>query len=133
MSVLYTTLKHLHVAVVGVSVGLFVLRGVGVLQNKSWPTSPTLRRASMGIDTVLLGLGLSVWWTLGVALTDAPWLITKLVLLVAYVLLGTWALRRARTRYAKAACLVLALVVAAQMATVAVIKHPLGAFAGWWG
>ena len=56
-------------------------------------------------------------------------LAVKLTLLVAYVVLGVMALRRARTRAARAGFYVAALVTYAYMIGVARAHHPLGVFA----
>jgi len=129
MALLYTTTKHLHLAVVGLSVSLFALRGLGALAGRAWVMNTQVRRISMAMDTLLLGLGLSLWWQLGVSLAETPWLATKLALLVAYVVLGSLALKRAPTLRTKALCLVLALAVVGQMAAVALTKQPLGFWA----
>jgi len=129
MSLLYTTTKHLHMTVVTLSVSLFTLRGLGVLAKQSWPQTNRVRRASMALDTLLLGLGLGLWWQLDLSLTQAPWLATKLALLGVYVVLGSLALKHAPSDRAKALCFALALATASHMAAVAVFKHPWGGFA----
>ena len=133
MALLYTTTKHLHVTVVALSVGLFAVRGMGVLAGHSWPMASWVRRASMGMDTVLLSLGLTLWWQLGVGLAAAPWLAAKLALLVVYVILGSLALKRAPTHRARIIFLVLALATVGHMVTVALMKHPMGIWGGWAG
>ena len=56
------------------------------------------------------------------------WLAAKLVLLVAYVVLGSYALKRGRTPKIQRTCFVAALVVFAIMIGIARAHHPLG----WW-
>ncbi|MBP6798292.1 MAG: SirB2 family protein, partial [Luteimonas sp.] len=62
------------------------------------------------------------------ALYANGWLAMKLALLVVYVVLGVFALRRGRTRRARALCYVAALLVFAQMYFIARTHHPLGVF-----
>jgi uncharacterized membrane protein SirB2 len=124
----YGVLKHLHQACVACSLLLFALRWAGVLRRAAWPLQPQARHASVGLDTLLLATGLALWWAGGWQLLQAPWLQAKLLLLLLYIVLGSFALKRARTRRARLLCGLAALAVAAQMVGVALWLHPLG-----WG
>ena len=55
------------------------------------------------------------------------WLLTKLALLVVYVGLGIFALRRGRTQRARALCYVLALLTFGAIYSIARAHHPAGA------
>lgn len=127
----YAQLKAAHLGLVLASVALFSLRGVGVLAGWLWPMHPSARRASVFIDSGLLLAGLALWWAWGAPWRGQPWLATKLLLLPVYVLLGSWALKRAPSWRAKAVCLVLAWATVGHMVAVAVAKHPLGFLKGW--
>ena len=59
------------------------------------------------------------------------WLAVKLVLLVAYVVLGSLALKRARTPRARAACFCAALLRIRLHVGVARTHHPLGVLRAW--
>jgi uncharacterized membrane protein SirB2 len=122
----YPALRQAHIALVGASVTLFAWRALAVLAGARWPLAPLPRVASVVIDTALFAAGVSMWVALGLNPLHDHWLGVKLVLLVVYVVLGAWALRRAPTRRAKAGCLVAALAVFGVMVTVAVTHHPLG-------
>lgn len=122
----YPGLKQAHIGLVAVSGTLFAARAAGVLSAASWPMRPAVRHASEAIDTALLAAGVTLWIILGVDLAQAPWLASKLVLLVAYIVLGSFALKRAPTRAARAGFAVLALAVLGTMVSVATSKHPLG-------
>jgi uncharacterized membrane protein SirB2 len=122
----YWPLKQAHVALVGLSVGFFAARGAAVLARRAWPLAPWARWGSVGVDTLLLTAGVSLWALLGLnPLVDA-WLGGKLLLLVAYIVLGSLALKRARTPWGKAACYALALAAAGTMVSVALTRRPLG-------
>jgi uncharacterized membrane protein SirB2 len=54
------------------------------------------------------------------------WLTVKLLLVVAYVALGVFALRRGRTRGIRAACYAGALLLYAAIFGIARMHHPLG-------
>ena len=125
----YPLLKSAHMALVGASVLLFVLRGVATLADARWPMNPGVRWTSVAIDTALLLAGVSLWGLLGTPLTGQAWLGVKLLLLPVYVVLGSHALKRARGRAARAVFFGLALVTVGFMVAVAVAHHPLGPWA----
>jgi uncharacterized membrane protein SirB2 len=121
----YTALKHLHVGAVIASLALFGLRGAWTLFAPD-----RLGRTWVGIvphvvDTVLLGSALWLAAQLPAGAGGA-WLAAKVGGLVVYVVLGSIALKRGRTRGVRAAALAAALVVFAYIASVAVTKSPLG-------
>jgi uncharacterized membrane protein SirB2 len=123
---LYLAVKVLHQIAATVSVTLFAGRWLGVLRQAAWPMRAQVRRTSVGVDTLLLLAGLSLWglghWHPG----HDVWLGTKLALLPLYVLLGSLALKRARTGFARLCFGALALATVAQMAGVALHHHPAG-------
>jgi uncharacterized membrane protein SirB2 len=121
---LYPILKHTHMGLVAVSVAGFTLRGLAVLAGARWPQKAGVRLASMVVDTLLLAAGLGLWAWL--AWAPMTWLHAKLALLVAYIVLGAFALKRAHTWPGKALCFLLALLCVAQMFWVARLHHPLG-------
>ena len=55
-----------------------------------------------------------------------PWLVTKFAGLIAYILLGTVALKRGKTKNIRAAAFVAAITVYAYVIGVALSKSPLG-------
>ena len=55
-----------------------------------------------------------------------PWLLTKIVLLVVYIVLGTIALKRGRTPQVRAAAFVAALAVFVAIVATAITKRPVG-------
>ncbi|RVT88699.1 SirB2 family protein [Inhella crocodyli] len=126
---LYPVLKHTHMGLAAVSVLGFALRGLAVLAGARWPMKAGVRQASVVVDSLLLAAGLGLWaW-----LKWAPmgWLHVKLGLLLAYIVLGAFALKRARSASGKALCFLLALLCVLQMAAVARFHHPLGLLKLW--
>lgn len=122
----YPLLKLTHVGLVSTSVALFALRGFGTLARAGWPMAAGLRWTVVGVDTLLLASGGLLWFVLRLNPLQQTWLGTKLVLLVAYVLLGSLALRRARSTGARAAAWVAALACVATMASIAWTHDPRG-------
>ena len=60
---------------------------------------------------------------------NGGWLVAKIVGLLVYIVLGTIALKRGRTRRTRAAALIGAIATFGYIAMVALTKSPLGAFA----
>jgi len=124
----YLPIKSVHIAAVLASGGLFVLRGGLVLAGIRWAMSAPLRYLSYTIDTVLLTAALMLATMLPGAVFANGWLAVKLTLLVLYVLLGSFALKRGRSRHTRMVCFVAAITVYAFMYSVARTHQPLGWF-----
>lgn len=129
----YPQLRTLHIACVLLSGALFFARGTSVLAGAAWPMRRPVRLVSYAIDSLLLAAALSLAAILPVMMFANGWLTAKLVLLLVYIALGTFALKRARTQRGKALCFVGALATFLFMISVARAHHPLGVFAGWVG
>lgn len=124
----YLQIKQAHLLCVAASGSLFLLRGLGVLAGARWPLHASLRIASVAIDTLLLVAGATLWALLQLNPLRDHWLGAKLILLVVYVVLGSFALKRARTTAARALFLIAAAAVFATMVGIAIAHHP----AGFW-
>ncbi|WP_296946498.1 SirB2 family protein [uncultured Massilia sp.] len=121
----YLSLKHFHMTCAGLSGFLFALRGIWMLRASPLLRQRWVRIAPHVIDTLLLAsaIGLSAWS--GMRPGQQPWLTAKVVALVAYIALGTIALKRGRTRGQRAAAFCAALAVFAYIVAVAVTRNPL--------
>ena len=124
----YVPIKSVHIAAVLASGGVFALRGGLVLAGVRWAMSAPLRYLSYTIDTVLLTAALMLATLLPGAVFANGWLAVKLTLLVVYVALGSFALKRGRSQRIRALCFVTALTVYAFMYSVARTHQPLGWF-----
>lgn len=119
--------KWIHVAAVMASGTLFALRGLLVLANRpGLAMAASVRYLSYAIDTVLLVAGVAMVVALPWAVFANGWLGAKLVLLVAYIVLGSFALRRGRTPRIRLACYFAALGTFACIYTIARAHHPAG-------
>lgn len=123
---LYGMTLGAHRSCAALSVALFAARGWGVQRGHAWPLQAPARRGSVVIDATLLALGLALWVALAHNPLREPWLAVKLLLLPVYVVLGSLALKRARTRHARRACLLAALACVGQMASMAWFRSPWG-------
>ena len=111
----YPLWLHLHLTCVALSLGLFVWRAWGVARAQAWPMRAGVRHLSVAIDIVLLMAGVTLWVTMGHDPRHEAWLAFKLALLPVYVVLGSFALKRARTASARRLCGLLALAVVSLM------------------
>ena len=115
----YLPLRQVHLGAVAASLTLFAARGMAVLGARRWPMAPAARWGSVAIDSVLLSAGALLWTALGLSPVRDTWLGAKLVLLLVYIVLGSYALKRAPARTAKAAFFVAALLCVAAMVVIA--------------
>ena len=122
----YATLKLVHQTAVTLSITGFFVRGAASLAGARWVGGRAAKTLPHVIDTVLLLSAIALAWMLRLTPDRAPWLLAKIVGLVAYVGLGVVALRPGRPRAVRAAAWVGALVVAAWIVSVAITKDPLG-------
>lgn len=132
MDILYPILRQIHIFAVLASGALFAARGLGLnVLGWTWVMIPPLRYGSYAIDTVLLLAAIS----LAVITSQYPfvdgWLTAKILLLVIYILLGSFALKRGRTRVVRIVCWCAAMLVFVFIIGVARTRDPLGWFASW--
>lgn len=128
----YPQIRSIHILAVTLSGSLFSLRGIGVLAGARWPQVAVVRYLSYSIDTVLLTAALMLLTILPAAMFANHWLTVKLVLVVVYVVLGVFALRRGRTPRVRAVCYFAALLVFAAIIGIARAHHPLGWLPRWF-
>jgi uncharacterized membrane protein SirB2 len=125
----YPQIRLVHVAAVLASGGLFTVRAIAVLLEQRWAMAVPLRYLSYSIDTVLLTAALMLMTVLHQFPIVNSWLTVKVSLVVVYIVLGSFALKRAGASKARLAFAVGALVVFGFIVSVARTHSPLGAFA----
>jgi uncharacterized membrane protein SirB2 len=124
----YLQIKLVHIFAVLCSGVLFFVRGLMVLNNRKAAMAAPVRYLSYSIDTVLLAAGLLLFAMLPSVVFANGWLLEKLVLLVVYIVLGSFAMKRAHDKKSQARCFVAAVSVYIFMFSVARAHHPLGIF-----
>ena len=131
MEEFYPQIRHVHIAAVTASGALFFLRGLALnLFGQSWAMAAPLRWTSYAIDTVLLTAALMLMTIVQQYPFADHWLTVKVLLLVVYVVLGSFALKRGRTRGVRTGFWLAASAVFLFIVTVARAHHPLGILAG---
>ncbi len=125
----YPDIKLFHVGCVIVSVSLFTFRGALMLADISWRQHIVLRTAPHLVDTFLLGSALLLSFLLQQYPFMNAWLTAKVAGLIIYIVLGSIALKRGRTRQIRSVAFVAALMAVAYIVSVAVLRSPLGLLA----
>jgi uncharacterized membrane protein SirB2 len=121
----YLAIKHLHMGCAATSGALFALRGYWMLRAPARLEQRWVRVLPHLVDTTLLGSAITLAMLSGQYPVQQDWLSAKLAALVLYIVLGSVALKRGRTRAARAGALAAALTVFAYIVAVAVTKNPL--------
>ena len=127
---LYLPLRHTHIACAILTVTLFVLRGGLMIADSPWQRNVVLRYLPHAVDTVLLTTALMLTTVIRQFPFSTGWLTMKVLLLVVYIVLGSIALKRGRTRRIRIAAFLAALLTVAFLLTVARAHDPLGILAG---
>ena len=89
----YYEMVQLHVLLVAASGLLFGLRGLAMLLGSAWAMDDRVRTLGGGLDFMLSFVGLCLWGLLGLNPLVYPWLISKFLLLAAYIGLANLTLR----------------------------------------
>lgn len=122
----YFVIKQLHISAATLSIILFITRafwsvtGNGLLQRRVVKILPHV------IDTVLLVCGVILAVMIG---PEQPWILTKIVLLIVYIGVGTIAIKRGKTPRTRATASLIAVAVFAYIVGVAVSHDSLSWFA----
>jgi len=122
----YLIVRQVHVLCAALSIAGFALRGVLMLRDSALLQSRIARAAPHVVDTLLLASAVVLSWQSAQYPFAQGWLTAKLLALVAYIVLGTVALKRGRTKGVRAAALALALLAAFYIVSVAVTRDPAG-------
>ncbi|MBS0218318.1 MAG: SirB2 family protein [Proteobacteria bacterium] len=129
----YPQIKAIHVFLALLSGSVFAIRGACVIAGARWPLSWPVKGLSYTIDTALLSAALMLVGILPGAMFANGWLAVKIALIFVYIMLGVFALRTARTRGARVALYMAALVTYACIYATARAHNPLGAIRWWFG
>ena len=121
----YLLAKYLHVGAVVLSLAGFAARGALMLAGSPLLGTRFVRVAPHVVDTVLLASAAWLAWQLGQYPFVHGWLTAKLLALLAYIALGTLALRRGRTKALRVTAFAGASLAAAYIVVVALTRDAL--------
>lgn len=126
---IYYTIKHLHVTMVVLSAMGFALRGWWIFSEHPLCRHRATRILPHVVDSVLLGSAIVLAIMISQYPFAANWVTAKVAGLIAYILLGTIALKRGRTRRGRVLAWFAAALVYAWIVSVALSKNAAGFFA----
>lgn len=124
----WSWLKLLHLSCAALSLALFLLRGTWMLAESPLRDARWTKVVPHVIDTVFLVSGIALAVRIAQYPFVQPWLTAKVFGLIAYIVLGSVALKHGRSRGIRALAFVAALAVFGYIVGVARARHPLS----WW-
>ncbi len=119
---MYAAFKHIHLLTVALSLGLFTLRGIWMLLDSDKLQKRWVKIVPHIIDTLLLVSAIGLMFQISQYPFADSWLTAKLLGLISYIVLGTIALKRGKTKGTRVIALVAAFGVIAYIVGVA-IRH----------
>lgn len=121
-------IKLIHISTVFISISLFILRGFWVLKGSDMMSKKWVKILPHVNDTILLVSAI----ILAVGIHQYPlvhgWLTAKFIALIIYIILGMFALKRAKNRKNKIIFFVLATVTFSYIVMVALTRSATGIF-----
>jgi uncharacterized membrane protein SirB2 len=120
----YVYVRTLHIACAVVSISGFFVRGMLMLNESPWLQRRFVRIAPHVVDTLLLASAVWLAWFLGQIPFVHGWITAKVAALLAYIVLGTVALKRGRTKGIRAGAFAAALASAGYIVWVALTRDP---------
>lgn len=121
--------KYIHLVAVLLSFCGFVLRAGWMLADSPMLGKRWVKVLPHIIDTVLLISALWLVYLMSLPLLQTDWLLAKIIALLVYIVLGSMALKRARTKRQRLMFALLALLVFLYIVSVALTKSVYGFFA----
>lgn len=119
----YSLLRAVHVVTVYLTLSLFLLRAFWMLRDSPRLNARWVRVLPHLNDSALLLAAIAMLAVAGLNPLQQPWLLAKILGLLAYIGLGTIALKRGRTRALRIKALIAALGMFAYIVAVAVTKQ----------
>jgi uncharacterized membrane protein SirB2 len=120
----YLFVKNIHTLLALLTISGFAIRGYWMMTNSGKLRHRMTRVAPHILDTVFLLSGIAMLVLLSLNPLSQSWLLAKFAGLIAYILLGTIAIRPGSTRQVRVLAFVGALSVFAYVVGVALSKSP---------
>lgn len=121
----YPLIKHLHVTAATLSILFFMLRAWWSVREEPMLQRRWVKVAPHLIDTLLLVLGVVLMVMLSFWPHQHPWLAAKLLALLAYIGLGSVAIKRGRKPTTRAIAALAAVAIFIYMLGTAIRHNPL--------
>lgn len=126
---MYIAVKYVHLISVALSLSGFFLRGILMMRDSQLLSLRWVRVVPHVNDTVLLVAALSLAAMSGQYPFVVDWVTAKIFGVIAYIILGTLALREASTRRLRIACWLGSMAVFGWIVSVALTRQPAGLLA----
>jgi uncharacterized membrane protein SirB2 len=123
---LYSATYFVHLTCVMLSISFLLVRGVWMLTDSGMLAYKFTKIAPHVIDTLLLGSAITLLFIIGQYPFINHWLTAKLIGLVVYIVLGTIAIKRGKTKGQRSVALVAALITFGYILSVAIRRDPMG-------
>jgi uncharacterized membrane protein SirB2 len=120
----YLIIKSLHMITAIATISGFVLRGYWMMVESEHLQLKLIRIAPHIIDTLFLLSGIALVYQLQLNVFSQPWLLAKITGLIAYIVLGTIAIKRGPTLQIRVIAFVAALATFAYIIGIALTKSP---------
>lgn len=121
----YAALLKIHLAAAGISLALFLLRGAWRMMDSPMNNRKWVKIVPHVNDTLLLAAAIAMLAVAGLNPLEHGWLMAKIIALVAYIALGTIALKRGKTPLQRNLAFIGALAVFGYIVAVAASKQAL--------
>ncbi|MDX1488691.1 MAG: SirB2 family protein [Acidiferrobacterales bacterium] len=122
---MYTLLKTIHMSTAVLTLMSFLLRGVWMLRASSMLGRRWVRIVPHVIDAILLASAIALMVQIRQYPGTQAWLTAKVVAVVIYIVFGSVALKRGRTKVMRTTAWLGALAVYAYILMVALTHHPM--------
>lgn len=122
----YMAIKHAHMMFALLSIILFMLRAWLAVPSPARLNNKLLKILPHIIDTLLLAFG--IWLAVlsqQIPFGNSPWLTAKVIGLVLYIIVGTIAIKRGKTRGQRLSAALASIVIFIYIYGAAVSKSPL--------
>lgn len=123
---MYIAFKHSHMMFAVISGVFFLIRGCWMLMGSGMLQKKWVKVAPHVVDTLLLVCAIALCIILQQYPFQQSWLTVKVVALIAYIVLGTIALKRGKTKAIRSVAFVGALIAFVFTFSVARTHNPLG-------
>lgn len=120
----YLAVKHTHMAIAVLSILLFYVRSFSRMGKGSIAKNKLVFIGSHTIDTLLLVSAVTLIVMGGFNLLEQPWLLEKVILVIAYIVLGVIASKQ-QAMTAKVIYLIVTTAVILAIGYLAAVKAPL--------
>jgi uncharacterized membrane protein SirB2 len=120
----YLVLKYIHTLAAVLTISGFVLRGYWMFAGSAMLQRRVTRTAPHVIDAVFFLAGVGMLWVLQLNPFNQDWLLAKFAGIIAYIVIGSIAIKRGSTMQVRTIAFVAAVATFAYIVGVALTKSP---------